>query len=60
MTKNAVFILSFVHLFIYLFILPHNHSKFTPDFDSIVESRNVAIEKINMTEHRIVEMVGGT
>ena len=55
--KKAVFILSFVHLFICLFC----HTSIRSLLQTLtVVSRNVAIEKINMTEHRIVEMVGGT
>ena len=52
-----VFVNSFVHLFIYIFC----HTSIRSLLQTLtVVSRNVAIEKINMTEHRIVEMVGGT
>ena len=60
-TKKAVLIHSFMHSFIYLFIylFCHTSIRSLPQTLTVV-SRNVAIEKINMTEHRIVEMVGGT
>ena len=55
--KKVVLIHSFVHLFIYIFC----HTGIRSLLQTLtVVSRNVAIEKINMTEHRIVEMVGGT
>ena len=55
--KKAVLNHSFVHLFIYIFC----HKSIRSLLQTLtVVSRNVAIEKINMTEHRIVEKVGGT
>ena len=51
----------FTNSFIYSFICLFCHTSIWSLLQTLtVVSRNVAIEKINMTEHRIVEMVGGT